>query len=282
LIRSVSFLAAVLAQAAASEAPPATSCPDVLDYATWNETPGQLWDFRSPTLTIIGIEHSRDPSHEQFTRIAAEFTAARPTRVYFEGPDRGIAEDRDETIRNGGESAFARLLARESGISARSLEPSPSDQMQALAGRYPMEQVLLFFVLREASRLRDREGRTREALDSAVGSLLGRVSAMAGSAGVKLPFGDVAGLQAAFERYWPGSDWREADAKWFSPRADDRHTGGQFMAAINRADSSNRDRHMVKLFTDAVRRGERLFVVVSPALSCAIAEGVSAKTVKRD
>lgn len=261
---------------AAPQAQSASACPDVLDYGAWKEAEAQLWDFRSPALTIIGAEHSRDPSHAQFARIESEFAAARPSLVFFEGPDRGIGDSADEAIRNGGESAFVRLLARKAGIPARGLEPSPGEQVQALAEHYPLDQVLLFFVVREAVRLRDREGRTGDALAASVAALLERVSAMASSSGIALPFDDVAGLQAAFEAYWPRRDWKSADSDWFSPLADDAQTGGRFFAAINRADSTNRNRHMVKLFADAVRQGERPFVVVgrnhvpmlSPALAC--------------
>lgn len=278
LLAASATIAAAPEQAAVSEA--TSNCPDVLDYGSWKESEAQLWDFRGRALTIIGASHSRDPRHEQFERIENEFVAARPSLAFFEGPERGTGNARHETIEKGGESAFLRLLAREAGIPARTLEPSPGERMQALASRFQSDQVLLFFVLREAARLRDREHRTGEALTGAVQTLLERVSATAGAAGIRLPFSDLSGLESAFARYWPDREWRTADARWFSPGANDADTGGLFMAAINRADSSNRDRHMVKLFADAVARGERPFVVVgrnhvpmiSPALACRLGE----------
>jgi hypothetical protein len=255
-------------------APASAACPDVLDYSQWKASAGQRWDFHGNGVTVIGAEHSRDPAHPQFGRIAAAFAESRPTLVLYEGPDRGIAGSREETIRAGGESAFARLLARDAAIPARSLEPSPGEQVKALAGQFPMDQVLLFFVLREAARLRDREHLSGVRLDDAVTTLLRRAAAV----GAPLPFKDLAGLQAAFERYWPDRDWRTADARWFDPLTRDTDTGGKFFAAINRANSTDRNRHLVKLLREAVAAGERPFVVIgrnhvpmiAPALECAI------------
>ena len=272
----MSFTAIALATVLGAGA--ARQCPDVLDYKSWAEAPGQLWDFRSPRLTIIGAEHSRDPGHEQFARIAARFREARPTLVFFEGPDRGTRADAAATIRETGESGYIRLLAREAGVPSQTLEPSPPQQIRTLMGQFPGDQVLLFFVVREAVRLRDREGLSGKALDAAVAKMFEKVAPMEAALGAPLAFRDVAGLQSAFHRYWPGRDYKTAEASWFAPTADDSVTGGVFAGAINRADSTNRNRHMVEIFSSAVSRGERPFVLVgrnhvpmiSPALECAL------------
>jgi len=269
-----------LAVAGPAPAPPPAACEAlVADYARWREAPGQQWDFRwpaagPPSLTLFGAEHVREPGHAQFDRIARAFEAAKPTLAFFEGPDRGVRGDREATIRETGESGYLRLLAKQAGIPARSLEPSPPEQMKALLGQFPADQVFLFFVLREAARLRDREGKSGEALDAAVAPMLARAAAL----GAPLPFADVPGLAAATGRYWPGRDWRTLPAAWFSPLAKDSETGGLFLGAINRADSDNRNRHMVRLFAAAVKAGERPFVVVgrnhvpmqAKALACAL------------
>ena len=272
----------VLTLAATLAAAPATRC-DVLDYAGWKEAPSQRWDYRwpaeAPKLAILGAEHQRDPAHPQFARIAAAFAEAKPTVAFFEGPDRGTRDDAEATIKETGESGYLRLLAKQAGVRAQSLEPSPVDQVKMLSADFPIDQVTLFFVLRETARLRDREGLSGEALDKAVAALLLKLQPMGQAAGIALPFADSAGLQAAFERYWPNRDYKSADARWFSPAADDAETGGVFTGAINRADSRNRDRHMVRLIAAAAKAGERPFVVVgrnhvpmqAPALDCLLA-----------
>ena len=259
-------------------AQPPARCPDVLDYAGWREAPGQAWDYRwpegEPRLVVIGASHSGDPGHPQFARIAAEFAAAKPTLAFFEGPNRGERASAEQTIRETGESGYLRFLAKAAGAKVRTLEPTPAEQFGMLVKAFPADQVLLFFVLRETVRLRDREKLSGDALDAAVAKLL----AQAAQAAPGLPFTDVAGLDAAARRYWPDRDWRAAEARWIGPGADDAETGGRFIGAINRADSTNRNRHMVRIFAEAVNAGERPFVLVGrnhvpmqvAALDCAL------------
>jgi hypothetical protein len=272
----------LLAAAAAQQA--GGSCDArVLDYASWREAPGQQWDYRwsgpaDKALTILGAQHLRDPADSQFDRIARAFADTRPTLAFFEGPDRGVAEDAGETIRSRGESGYLRFLAARAGIAARSLEPSPGQQLAMLLGAHPLDQVNLFFVLREAIRLRDREGRSGAALDQAVSQLIARSAQMAAGANLTLPVTDLAALDAAVRHYWPGRDWRTLPAQWIAPGADDARTGGVFLGALNRSDSMNRDRHMARQLVEAVRAGNRVFVVVgrnhvpmqAPALDCAL------------
>ena len=265
--------------------PPAPKC-DVLDYRGWKEAPGQQWDYRWPSegsakLLIIGAEHVRDPEHRQFARIAAAFAELKPTIAFYEGNGAGFRDDPVETIRESGEPGYVRHLAGRQGIPARSLEPSVVEQFRALTGTFPQDQVMLFFVLRQAAGARDHQGISGAELDSAVATGLNRMQALASEAGVTLPFVDLKGLQTAFGRYWPDRPWQTADRRWFNPLADDGATGGLFTAAINRASSRYRDRHMVELIASAVRAGETSFVVVgrnhvpmqAPALACALRSG---------
>ena len=272
----------LIAAAAAAQAPAEACEARVLDYSGWRAAPDQSWDYSwmgegGGALTLIGAEHQRDPAHPQFARIAAAFAAARPTVAFFEGPDRGVGSDVEDTIRSRGESGFVRLLAAQAQAGVRSLEPSPGDQIGALLAEHPLDQVNLFFVLREAARMRDREGKTGAALDEAVTVLIGRSVEMAARGGLALPVTDLATLDAAVRRYWPDRDWRALPAGWFSPGADDS-AGGLFLGAINRSDSMNRDRHMVRQLLAAARAGERVFAVVgrnhvpmqAPALDCGL------------
>ncbi|MBY4637912.1 hypothetical protein K5P26_12255 [Sphingopyxis sp. XHP0097] len=255
-----------------------SDCPDVLDYAEWQESRAQQWNFQSSALSIVGARHSRDPADGQFAEIDAAIEDFRPTLVFYEGPDRGMAATVSETIADFGESGFLRYLARERGVPARSLEPSPADQMKELQSRFPVHEILLFFTLREAVRLRDREGLSGAKLDARIGALLESMRSLAAAMGLDQSIGSVADLQQQSERLWPGRRWQDAEARWFSPTADDEETGGVVMGAINRADSSIRDRHFVRLLAEAMRAGERPFVVVgrnhvpmiAPALTCAV------------
>ncbi|GAA0870203.1 hypothetical protein GCM10009116_20390 [Brevundimonas basaltis] len=277
---------AILAATTLLSVDPVADCESrLVSYAGWRETPDTVWRLDIPAqadgrLVYLGARHVRDAADPQFVDIEHAFRDAAPTVVFFEGPDRGVGADGPGTIETRGESGYARWLAAQSGARAVSLEPSPLDQFNVLGGRFPVDQIELFFVLREAARLRDREHLTPEALESAVATLLSRFAGMTEGTGMALPFSDLDGLRAAYSRHWSdGSDWRAAPSTWFDPGADDARTGGRFMAAINAASSEARDVHMYRLLARAARSGERVFAVVgrnhvpmqAEALRCALA-----------
>jgi hypothetical protein len=266
------FLAA--AQTAAPVSPPA-ACEDRL--VPYGVEAGQDWSLTlaapgGGSLDYVGAEHLRDPAHPQFAAIDAAYAAARPTVVFYEGPDRGVGADGPDTIRTRGEAAYVRFLARQGQAAVRSLEPPPAEQMKHLIGRFGGENVALFFFVREAVRIRDREGLSGKALDQAVSSLLTKASAMG-----LMPTGttaDLGWLDAAYARNFPGPpDWRQAKTEWFDPMREDLFTN-----AINRADSEFRNVWMYRQLTAAVLSGDRVFAVVgrnhvprqAPALRCAL------------
>ena len=256
----------------------------LLSYDGWTETPDTRWslDMDAPgggRLAYVGVEHSRDPDDVQFPVIVAAFAAAEPTVVFYEGPDRGVGTDARDTIETRGESGYARWLAARDGARLARLEPGPTDQLKALTERFPTDQVMLFFVLREAVRLRDREHLSGAALDEAVARLLGQAAGLAQASGFEAPFTDLAGLEAAYRRHFPdGPDWRAVPDHWFQPTANDAETGGRFMGAINAASSSFRNVHMYRVLARAALDGDRVFAVVgrnhvpmqAPALECAL------------
>jgi hypothetical protein len=255
----------------------------ILDYRTWQAAPHQSWHYAGKgkaggTIELVGAEHLRDPSAPQFAEIDAAFAAAKPTVVFFEGPDRGLADNADAAIRTQGESGYVRYLAGRAAIPARSLEPGPLDQIAGLKGRFPDDQIVLFFVLREAARLRDREGKTEAGLDAAVTALLQKLEPLAAKARLATSIHDLPTLAAAARLYWPKLDWRLLPADWFTPG-----TGvseARFLPAVNTAVSDFRNVHMVRLFGDTAAKGERVFVVLgrnhvpmlTPALDCRLAE----------
>lgn len=266
--------------ALAASSMPASCEARLLDYRKWRPARHQKWDLTlrrgGGAISLFGAEHLRDPANPQFGRIATGFTAASPTLVFFEGPDRGTADRAEAAITASGESGYLRYLAKAGGIAARSLEPSPGEQAAALARSFSGDQVILFFVLREAARLRDREGKSGAALDASIATLVARIGPLAAKAGIATTIVDLPSLAAASAREWPGRDWHALPGGWFDPLARDPAAG--FLPKANAADSDYRNRHMARLFAEAVSKGERVFVVVgrnhvpiiAPALRCAI------------
>jgi hypothetical protein len=212
-------------------------------------------------LMYFGAVHSSDPAEPQFAQIRAHWERVRPTVAFYEGPVRPEAATGDETIRQYGESGYVRFLAKESGARIERLEPDPREEARYVLSRFPLDQVKLFYLLRETSRLRERRGYTEGQLRESMDQLLQRV-------GELLP--DLAGvltntdeLQAAYRRYWTApANWWEAPSSWFDPLASSAETGGIFTNDINRLSSEFRNRHMVQVIAREVLRGERVFAVV--------------------
>lgn len=265
----------------AAVALPATCETQLVPYADWREAPGQKWSFASSrsdgsSITVFGAQHSRDPGEAQFREIASAFTTARPTAVFYEGPDRGLAADAGEAIRTQGESGYVRFLAARAGLKAQTLEPGPADLMASLNGKFDADSIMLFFTLREAARLRDREHLQGPALDAAVATLLGKAVPLAAKAGLKTSIIDLPSLAVAARGDWPDLPWQALPSAWFAPGAGPPEA--KFLPAINTAVSEARNLHMLRLFTAAAQRGGRVFAVVgrnhvpmiAPALTCAL------------
>lgn len=255
----------------------------IRSHADWTAELDSTWSLSldlegGAALRYVGARHAGDPGDPQFAGIEAEWRDVRPTRAFFEGPDRGIAATADESIERFGESGYVRFLAARDSVPASTLEPSPFDEAEHLRERFPEDQIALFYLLREASRLRERMGMEGPAIEAAIGELLGRAREMG------LLRGEVTTVEAldrAYRRYWSEpADWWRAPTAWFDPLKESAETGGIFTNDVNRASSGYRDLHMARLLAEAVASGERVFAVVgrnhvplqAPAIRCALRE----------
>ncbi|WP_207432218.1 hypothetical protein [Sabulibacter ruber] len=256
----------------------------LLSYKNWKETPKTQWSLtlQGPSggsLQYIGASHSTDPTHVQFAQIKQSWNTLKPTLAFFEGPNRGVAATEEETIKQLGESGYVRFLAQADGVKTMTLEMSPQEEIDKLvqSGKFSKEQIKLFFVLREASRLRERKGLNEEQLKTAIDQLLQKANTMIKGFDEVIP--DIAALQVAYQKHWTApANWWEAPTAWFDPLGDSQKTGGKFTNDINRQSSENRNAHMYRLLSEAVLRGERVLAVVgrnhvpmqAEAIKCAV------------
>ncbi len=219
--------------------------------------PGDTLSLRGTAggaLLYIGAEHTRDPEHPLFARIDGHFVAFRPTVVFYEGPDRGVRGTREATIRETSESGYARFLAQGVGARIARLEPSPPDQFTYVADSLGAERAGLFFVLREAARLRDRESTTGEALHTAIAGLLEQAAPLG------LPIPSLDSLDTLYRRHVAPSRWEDMPVAWFDPGlfSDEAH----FFPAANRASSHFRNLYMAQVLAESVKEGARVLAVV--------------------
>jgi hypothetical protein len=167
-------------------ADPLTACSEkIVPYADWPKVKDPIFSLEVSAaaggrLTYFGAEHATDPAHAQFAEIERAWNALKPTVAFYEGPNRPVAETKDETIRQAGESGFVRFLAKRDGVPFVSLEPSPADEAAHVMRKFTPEQVMLFYVLRETARLRERRKLPEAELKAAVAQLLGRAAKMKG------------------------------------------------------------------------------------------------------
>lgn len=251
----------------------------LVSYVDWPkvQNPKFLLDITSPRgrLYYFGAQHSADPAHSQFAEIEKIWGEVKPTMAFYEGPNRPIAATAEETIKLAGESGFVRFLATRGNIPFVSLEPSPAEEAAYIMKKYSPEQVMLFYVLRETTRLRDRRKLSEEELKKAVAQLLGQASRMKGFENV-IP--NIDALDAAYRKYWSvPAEWWQAPAAWFDPLRSSAETGGRFTNEINAMSSEYRNLHMYRVLAKAVVEGNRVFAVVGrnhvpmqePALRCA-------------
>ncbi len=259
-----------------------TACDQLLvRHQDWKETPGTEWNLRlgssgQGALFYYGARHEDDPADPQFGEISRLFESFRPTVIFYEGPDRGIAETGPETIARFGESGYIRFLASKAAIRTMGLEPAFPDTYRYLISRFPQEQVDVYMLTKEAMRLRTRKDFTRDQLITEISNMLTAVPKMLG---MEISIRSVESLDQAFRKYWGGKlEWWQAPGEWFDPNKNSVETGGIFTNEVNAVSSDYRDVHMYRMIATQVNRGERVMAVVgrnhvplqAPALKCAI------------
>jgi hypothetical protein len=209
-------------------------------------------------LLYYGAVHSRDPAHPQFEDIASAWERTRPTVVFYEGPERPLPDSARDAITQFGESGYVRWLGRRDGARIERLEPPVSAELEYVLRTFTPEQVKLFFVLREASRLRDVEHQDEKELTASIAALLEKTAALPDIGSI---ITTVDALQAAYAKHWKRPPyWWQVPRDWFSPMP--QHGDERFTYAVNRASSHFRNVHMVRVLTARVLAGERVFGVV--------------------
>ncbi|HEY0897204.1 MAG TPA: hypothetical protein VGE15_11680, partial [Sphingobacteriaceae bacterium] len=182
-------------------------------HQEWKETSLTEWNLRlessgEGTLFYYGARHEDDPADPQFREISRHFESFKPTVIFYEGPDRGIAETGPETITRFGESGYIRFLALKAGIRTMGLEPAFPDTYRYLISKFPQEQVDVYMLTKEAMRLRSRKDLTREQLTTEISHMLAAVPKMLG---METSIRSVGSLDQAFRKYWGGKlEWWQA------------------------------------------------------------------------
>lgn len=225
-----------------------------------NEVQLRIKSASGGELLYFGAVHSRDPQSPQFKQIDENWTRFKPTVAFYEGPNRPIEGGREQVIQQTGESGYVRFLAARDGTKLARLEPDPKDEFEFVQQKFPQEQVELFYFLRQAAQLRERQKMDQQQVTAAISQMLGRVRQL----GIPIEILSTDALQEAYAKYFSSPiNWWEAPLNWFTPNPEDeRKNGGKFFHAINRWSSEFRDVHMYRVLSEMTNKGERVFAVV--------------------
>lgn len=265
-------LGAAASTGACAATSPAADCAALID----SQAASGPHTLSLPNLEYMGVEHTTDPAHPQLAEMERRWNAFKPTVAYFEGPKRPLPATRDEVVRLTGESGFVRYLAARDNVPVVSLEPSPADELAYVSQRFSAEQVALFYTLREAARLRERQKQSPEQIAAKIDEMLAKIAAMPGFTS---PFHASADVAKAYARYWTSpANWWDAPQAWFDPLKPSSATGGIFTNEINAASSHFRNVHMVAKLIAAAKQGKTFAAVgrnhviaQGAALRCALA-----------
>jgi hypothetical protein len=212
-------------------------------------------------LLYFGASHSSDPTDPQMRYIERRWRKFHPDIAFFEGRDPESPSPikpegtREEVISRWGESGFTVFMAFRYGVPVRTLEPARTDEIKLLLKQgYTAEQIQLYYVLREIPRFRDRK--QEQTIESYVENRLLGMSSRAELSDAPRTLSE---FEASVSRHFPKlKDWREVPEAWFDPALPKPQSYLNAMALLL---NEFRDRHMVDLLVDQVKRGRWVFAV---------------------
>jgi hypothetical protein len=204
-------------------------------------------------LLYFGAEHTVKLGHPQFTSIENAWLQFHPTIALSEGGDWPLEETREEAISKFGEQGLLRYLAGQDGVQIRSLEPPVEEEVEELLRHYPGEQLKLFYVLRQTVQCRRTSQDT--GFDAAIQTSLDVLGKTPGLEGKPRSLTELA--ESYTRHLGTEHDWREVPKTWVYPTESEVLTND-----IARRISGYRNEHMVRLITEYLKDGERVFAVV--------------------
>ncbi len=258
-------------------------CGDkIIGYKEWSSFRYPEWELNlydsvsSGRLHYFGVYHTFDPDEYQYNKLESYWDKISPTIAFYEGTGSGFEENLSKSIEKSGEPGLVRFLASESGIEAKSLEPSKEEEISHLQTQFSQDQIILFFILRSIAHLRERNGMNETALRKRT---VDAIEYYNGFEKLNGKIKDLESLEEKVREYWPrNTNWWEYPLNWFSPTATSDETGSVFTNKVNRSSSEFRDYYMYQQLVKAVKNGHIVFAVVgrnhvamqANALRCAI------------
>lgn len=202
-------------------------------------------------LVYYGARHSFDPSDPMHADIEARLAAMRPAMAFNEGGDPPTEPDRETAIRTYGEAGLLRHLGAKYGVPVRNADLPIEDEIRVLSATYTKRELLLFYVVRQLGSYNNML-----APPGFESYFAGALTYWGRHLGLHEAGWDV--VHAEFERVFGTSMVPERiDRDLTDPVRDEFLT-----QRISRDASIARDRHIVDVLVDAMRRHRTVFAVM--------------------
>ena len=260
------FIFAVILSLTAAAAFPASGQvdqePEIMSYKEYGQITHKrpyLLQLKSGQgeLLYFGAGHVYQVEDPQIAEIERRFAEFRPTLVLNESQTPPVEATRELAVTRYGEPGLVSFLAARHSIPVKSLDPPRMQEIAHLLGtkRWTTEQVMMFYVLRRVAE-NNKKTSPRPA-DELVQQALDATAKAPGFEGLPKTLAE---FEASVKRLLPSiGDWRTVKSTVFDPNPD----LGLYTNDVAYASSQYRDRYMVKLLADEVRRkGGRVFAVV--------------------
>ncbi|HYG08767.1 MAG TPA: hypothetical protein VD835_02220 [Pyrinomonadaceae bacterium] len=207
-------------------------------------------------LLYFGVGHVYRVDDPQVVEIERRWAEFRPTLVLNESRTPPVERTRELAVERYGEPGLVSFLAAKHNVPVKSLDPPRMQEINYLLStkRWTTEQVMLFYILRRVAENnkktnpRPADELVQEALD-----------ATAKAPGFESLPKTLAEFDASAKRLLPSvAGWRTVKSTVFDPNPD----LGLYTNDVASASSQYRDRYMVKLLAEEVRKCGRVFAVV--------------------
>lgn len=205
------------------------------------------------SLLYYGADHTRNPKDQQIAEIERLWQELHPDIAFNEGGDPPTEISIDSAVTKYGEPGLVRYLAARDKVPVSSLDPTRAEQSAFLLKKFAPEKVKLFFVLRVVAQHKQKSNA------GLIEEELTRVFPIfAATANLGVAPNSIAELESSYARYFPGQgNFKDAKLSWFDPLQSEN-----FLNEMGRRLSEYRDQYMMKLITDSVKQGRRVFAVV--------------------
>ena len=211
-------------------------------------------------LLYFGSRHSFDPNDPQLDTLAHKFKQFAPDIVITEAfPEKfDYSLNKQEAIKTNGEFGLIWKIVEEQNIPICSIEPTREKEVEYLKQQeWPDSQLILYYTLKQVAQSHDQQ----HSLDFSI--LVPKYLAT-----LKQRF-DLNGPTTleAFEKavlsLLPNvKDWQSISQQYFYPGPQDPE---YFTNRISTDSNIFRDNHHVKVITEAVQEGQKVFVLVGSA-----------------